>query len=735
MQANKFKLIHELLYKTGDNQFYNAIKIALCTATVLILFYSEQNTTLVFFMTLGIMLSSSSDINGNFKDKVVSLTLAAIAIPVITITLTLLYSQTALFLFTFAFLAFFSSIISLYGQRATQLSFTLILSICLSFIHVYNANDVFSNAFYMFLGGAFYLCVSVFFYLIMPSRYINIEMAESMAQVSQYLRLRAQLWDNDVDIEDLQNKRLALQVTIDDSFKKINEYLEVNKMKTINSKSNRKIIIAISFLNEIMELAISTSFNNKQVMLKLSENPQILKAIKELTLNFSTIIDQLAASIRAHATYKYQSSLSTQYSALAALVQNVEPENTDDEVYIASILQYLNKQVEKINGLERVYTDGISVNNPGLAAYQEAQKSFTSNHYRFKTLLDNINYKSIYFRYALRVTIALLVGFFLGNLIALKTEYWVLLTIAVIMRPGYGLTKSRATKRIIGSVIGGIIGILILYFIHNTAVLIILGIIAMVLGYWYSSSDYKIGVIFMSLFIIIISGTLKAGDEFSVIYKLIDTFAGAFIALLATSYLWPSWESDNIKTNLIASISSTITYIIQVKNIYFMKDEETDAFKTSRQNAFIDIGNLMEAYQRLVQEPKDRQQNRAALYQIAVLNQTLVGAVASVGTFLRAHQGNENLKSFEGVVNSIIANLQASLQDFGQTKAVLSSSTANATDNVMQLKTLASQKLATLGNTDINQKILVEESQLVLDQLTWIVSLSEQIEKTAKNIK
>lgn len=742
MQLSKFKLLQEILYKTGDNQFYNAIKIALCTATVLLFFYSAENTDIVFYITLGILLSSSSDINGNFKDKVISLTCAALAMPIITITLNLLYSITPIFFIVFIFLVFFSSLISLYGQRATQFSFTLMLSICLSFIHISNPVDLFSNALYMFIGGAFYLLVSITFYLIMPSRYINIEMATCMNEVSAYLKTRAQLWDTNVDIDDLKEKRLATQVSIDDSFKKINEYLELNKMKTINSKSNRKIIIAISFLTEIIELALSTSFNNKQVILKLNENPQVLSSIKALTLNFTTIIEQLSATIRTHSTYTFQSSLSKQYTSLQLEIKKIENISADDQVYVDTIMQYLGKQVEMINGLERVYTDGISVNDPTLAEYADTEKSFAPNPYRFKTLFDNLNYKSIYFRYALRVTIALLVGLILGYWMDLQKEYWVLLTIVVIMRPGYGLTRSRAMQRIIGSIIGGLIGIVILYFIHDSIVLIILGIISMILAYWYTSSDYKIGVTFMTLFIIIISGTLQNGGAINVVYKLVDTFAGALIALLATSYLWPSWESNSIKANLIASISSTIDYINQVKNIYFMKDDETTEFKISRQNAFINIGNLMEAYQRLVQEPKNKQVNRSELYEIAVLNQTLVGAVASVGTFLRAHQGNENLKSYAGIVNNIISNLHTSLNYFGETTTENPNKTLTNTDNtpntetnITQLKALENQKIAALGTTDSDQKTELEESQLVLDQLTWIVNLSEQIEKTAKNIK
>lgn len=735
MQLKNIKALQNLLYKTDDNQFYNAIKITLCAAGAFILFYNEHNVATAFSVTLGVMLTSSSDINGSLRDKIIGLSLASVLIPTVFILLTLSYNHTAVFFAVFAILIFFSSLISLYGQRANKLSFTLLLGMCLTFIHISDTPDAFESGFYMFLGGVFYLCVSVIFYLIMPSRYINTEMSACMNLVSAYLKLRAQLWDDNAAIEELKDKRLSLQVSINTSFKNINDYLEATKMKTINSTSNRKIIMAVSFLTEIMELAISTSFNNKEVMLKLNQNPQILTLIRTLSNNFAEILEQLAISIKQHGTYTFQSNTTVQYEELEAKIKQLNQTDTDDLAYINGILFYLGKQVGKISGLERVYTDGLNTKKIIPLNTKVNDKPFTTNHYRFKTLLDNLNFKSTYFKYALRVTIAFLAGYILGNVIELKKEYWVMLTIVVIMRPGYGLTKDRAKQRVLGTVIGGIIGIFLIYFINDTVVLSVMAVIVMILSYWTTGNNYKIGVIFTTLMIVLIYKILKSGAEISVVYRIMNTLIGAFIALLATNYLWPSWESSSIKNNLIKSITSTIAYISEVKKIYFMKAAETDEFNTIRQDAYIEIGNLMASYQRLVQEPKDKQQNRSELYEIAVLNQTLVGAIASLGAFMRSHENQENAKPNESAIDTIIHNLNLSLSYFGQIElGSLQKNQNTALDTTLTGNNTEDQKAAPIALSDQDQKVKTEESKLVLDQLTWMTNLSEQIEKAAKNI-
>ncbi len=49
-----------------------------------------------------------------------------------------------------------------------------------------------------------------------------------------------------------------------------------------------------------------------------------------------------------------------------------------------------------------------------------------------------------------------------------------LLTIIVIMRPGYGLTKERSFHRIFGTILGGLIAFGILYIVQDNIIISIL---------------------------------------------------------------------------------------------------------------------------------------------------------------------------------------------------------------------------------------------------------------------
>lgn len=732
MPENRNKFVEEILYKISDDHFYNALKITLCAIVSFLFFYDKDGVAVAFGLTLGASLCSPIDSSNSLKDKIIGIGLAAILVPTSSIILTLLYDYTFLFYIVFALFVFFSALISLYGQRANQMSFTLLLGICLSFIHITNTTDALANGLYMFYGGMMYLTISIIFYLIRPSKYISLKLAICIRNVSDYLSLRSQYWGDNPDIDSIKEKQLALQVTINDSFIQINQYLDYNNFRLVNSKNNRKIILATSFLNEIIELAISTSFNNKDTIAELNKQPAIKKSIAEITQNFAANLKELSDSIRLITTYQPLNLLTDKLADLQDDIKKINDISMENKFYIDNIYDYLNKQIKKIKALERVCTEKIDTSDITLN-YEDVAKYFTPHQYRFKTIIENFNFKSTYFRYAIRTTIALIIGLTFGNFIALKKEYWVLLTIIVIIRPGYGLTKSRMHSRVFGTVIGGLMGIIILYFINETFILGILTASTMLCSYWFSSKDYRIGVTFTTLYIILIYGILKTGADISVLYRIVDTLTGATIAFLATTFLWPSWETDSVKKNLIASIKSTIDYINQFEIIYIQKLKDSFEVEAKRKNAFIAIGNLMASYQRLIQEPKNKQQNRTALYEIAVLNQTLVGAVASLGSFIRSHQENENFKSYGVIINTVIYNLDLSLGYFGD-KSKYITHNEDAID-IVNMQIEQSKQLSLLTETQDEERKKLEESQLMLKQLNWIVNLSEQIENTAKNIK
>jgi hypothetical protein len=68
--------------------------------------------------------------------------------------------------------------ISVYGQRATMVSFSALLAISLAFAHLQTGWDRIQYSGLILLGGLFYLIVSLIFFYIRPNRYAELQIAE-----------------------------------------------------------------------------------------------------------------------------------------------------------------------------------------------------------------------------------------------------------------------------------------------------------------------------------------------------------------------------------------------------------------------------------------------------------------------------------------------------------------------------------------------------------------------------
>lgn len=58
-------------------------------------------------------------------------------------------------------------------------------------------------------------------------------------------------------------------------------------------------------------------------------------------------------------------------------------------------------------------------------------------------LFDNLDFNSNIFRHSLRMSVAVLCGYLISLFFKLGHSYWILLTIVVILKPAYSLTKKE----------------------------------------------------------------------------------------------------------------------------------------------------------------------------------------------------------------------------------------------------------------------------------------------------
>ena len=736
-----YKIMFEKIRKfTESTPFANANKVVIASVIPVLIFTYFGHFQIGFAFALGAFLTFPSDIPSNLKHKIAGMLVAGLIIAGCNLFVIILHPYPLILYPLLALLLFFISMLSVYGHRANMIAFSGLLSTALAFGHLETGWHAFTSTGLLFGGSLFYLVISVIFYLIRPHRYTELQIATALRLTSKYLKLRGDLWNIYSDRSKIIEKQLTLQVELNDIHDNLREVILRNQPDVGNSQQNRKFLLVFISSVEIMELAISNSFDHSKIQKKFSAHPNVLLTYQNLAYSLSDTLKQIAKSVENPKTFTPRRKMRKNLAKFENAIKEFETinVNSDENIWmLKNMLHYAEKQIEKIKVIERAFlqkTDFIELKNRD----KDVDKFLAPMIYPLSTLLQNLSFSSSIFRHSLRLTFTILLSFVIAYYFPLQNLFWILLTLIVIMRPGFGLTKTRSYQRIIGTIIGAIIAFGILTVVQNSAILGTLTVISMVLGFAFTSINYRVGVTFVTIYVIILYGMLTPNIVDVIQYRVVDTLVAASLAFFANYFFWPSWEFKNSPGFLKKAIESNRDYLSEISHLYNTKGDALTSYKVARKNAFVGVGNLMASYQRMAQEPKSKQKQIDDIYQLAVLNHTLLSAGASLGTYIQSWKTTSASEAFNLVVKKIISNLSTAIQIIDLVEVDELEQTASIdelTHRFTELKNIRLKELEEDPAATSDYVSFMQEANLVIEQLIWLNGLSEQIVQTTQKLR
>lgn len=736
-------MIQQLRKFTDSTNFTKAVIVTVSAVLPVLILSQFGLFETGFAVAIGAFLTYPADIPSNLTHRTRGLLTAALIVAACTLLVNLLHPILWLFYPIVIVLIFFLSMISVYGQRATMVSFSGLLALALATGHIQTGWDILYHSALVFSGGLIYTFISVTFNYLSPHRYTELQIAECLRLTSKYMKLRGDLWDSTADRSKIVEKQLNLQVEINTTHENLREMLIRNPSNAGNSNRSRKMLLVFISLMEVLELALSTSFDHSKLQEKFSSYPKVIATYQNLAYNLAASLKKISKSIENRKKYTSAHKLLLDIEAFEKSIREYEAELGKESAaegvwMLTNMLHYAEKQVEKVKVIERAFTHNISFKDMN-GRDKDLQKFLKPEYYPFHTLRENLSFSSTIFRLSLRLTITIAIGFIIGLIFPLQNVYWILLTIIVIMRPGYGLTKQRSYQRIIGTVTGGIIAFAFLSFVDSTAVIATLSIICMLLGFTFTAINYRIGATFVTIYVVFVYGMLNPDIADVIQYRIIDTAVGALLAFSANYFFWPSWEFINLPVFIKKSIEANRDYLNEISALYNKKGTVNTPYRLARKNAFIELGNLMASYQRMVQEPKSKQRQQQQVYKLAVLNHTLLSSLASLGTYIQSHKTSQASEAFNVVVNTVIKNLDSAIALLNLELLTETDTPEHREELAMRFTELKNMRARELQETHLSDEdelqLKMQEANLIIEQLVWLNSLSEKIVKAAKQLE
>ncbi len=603
---------------------------------------------------------------------------------------------------------FFFSMFNVYGTRAAAVGNAAILAMILTMDKVLPQPQILSNSVLVLMGGFWYLFISLLFYQMQPYRPSQRILGECIRQIAGFLSVKADLYDPHTDLADNYNKLVSQQILVNEKQDGVREILfKTRQIVNESTTTGRKLVLTFVETVDLFE-DITATYYDYASLRKRYEHTGVLEQISHFIKDVAFELDQMGVAIQMNTQYRPRFDFESRLVQLKETIDRANPGAGESNLVLKKILVNIRKLVQRVTEIRNYFEKETGT----------GRAKPTLDHSRFvthqpldpKILWDNISLQSSVFKHAMRVAIAAIVGYMVVHLLAYgHHSYWVLMTIVFMLKPAFSLTKKRNLERIVGTFIGGGLGIFILLSIPNKQVLIALMMVFMLANYSLVRINYLGMVISLTPYVLILFSLLGLSVLDVAKERIFDTVLGCTIAFSAGYFLFPTWESEQLEAYLRKMLKANREYLKKIGEGLSGKTINLLEYKLVRKEVYVASANLSAAFQRMLSEPKSKQKNSKQLHQFVVLNHILFSNIATVVTSLLNKEPRRHPQPLMQSARRAIALLQQTIVKLGGEKAVGKESP------------LESPNPPELMNAD---------DQLIKDQLDFIQRVVVDLDKT-----
>jgi uncharacterized membrane protein YccC len=306
----------------------------------------------------------------------------------------------------------------------------------------------------------------------------------------------------------------------------------------------------------------------------------------------------------AHARAKWSEMDRLPYH-LAGCTDSSDP---DDRFLLAQVTESASLLESSIDSASQLRIGESFVATPSDAAPAAAHSA--DSHQRLRKsrqrpnldlLAANLTFSSLSFRHALRV--ALVCGLDVLIILFFKIDhgYWLLLTSLIVLQPHVSGTLRRGLERIGGTVGGGILAAVLAVALHSqliiAAVLFPLTLLSLaVMPVSYAAFAFFLTPAF------VLAWLPYSGDWQLALIRVVNTFVGAIIAILAMIFLFPIYERDRASAFLRASLAADRHYLEELMEAWRSGSQSMHSLAHARRRAGLAHNDTEESLERLLAE-------------------------------------------------------------------------------------------------------------------------------------
>lgn len=620
-------LIKDTVRKIWKNVFWKnpphlwALKVTVSIAFLVIL--SEilfDNTFIATTLALGVvaMALGETDVHPRGRLKSAGITILLFLLTSSIIGLVIPY--TIAFGIVLGVMVFSLSMLAGINSRLQGITFGTLLIITYTMLGSSSDQPWYLQPLLYVIGASIYSSVSILLLYFKPLRLLREQLSSGFTYLAEYIDVKAGLFPSVPQEQERLRNQLAQQNI------RLAQQIEVCKrdLYSYSSESDTKMRAVVDvyyrkwFLLQEMQERATSSHEQYDILSGQVKNADLIEGFGQLMREIGHAMHQFAESLLTSEAYRHPISLVWTVSALKNML---DAENETNEAHYST----LSLLMSNLSGLEE------SLRNEEKSLRQIEVSDFNSRRPERQPLSGILTPKHPRFRFSVRLTLCMLLGYTLMHLFHIEKGAWILLTSLIVCQQTYSATRQRLFHRMFGTLLGVVLGVSLAHLLPT-----LMGQLLLLLGsiyafFFWLRKNYTIAAIFITIYVLGAFNLLAGQGVAVMLPRIIDTLIGGFLAYFVVRFIWPDWQYKHLPVILHTAVAKNKRYF---QSIYDNTITETQ-YVHNRRTAHNADNALTLAWKDMRLEPKSKRRYQQKALRLTDLNHALLSYISAFGVHNR----------------------------------------------------------------------------------------------------
>ncbi|WDU62638.1 YccS family putative transporter [Pseudomonas poae] len=658
MSSTSFKQSMRRLWALDKFSYSVRVFIAL-TGSMALCWYQDEMTLLIPLF-LGIIASALAETDDSWQGRLNALAVTLVCFSIAALSVELLFPYPWIFAIALALASFCLTMLGALGERYGAIaSATLILSVY-TMIGVDQrggaVSDFWHEPLLLVAGAAWYGVLSVLWQALFSNQPVQQSLARLFRELGRYLKLKSSLFEPIRQL-DVEARRLELAQQNGRVVAALNAAKEIILHRVGNGRPGSKVsrYLKLYFLAQDIHERASSSHYPYNALADAFFHSDVLFRCQRLLRQQGKACQTLGESIQLRQPFIYDDSFA---EALGDLNASLEHLRIQSNPAWRGLLRSLRALAANLSTLDRLLGDA---SNPDALAdatdsnlLDRAPRNLKEMWTRLRTQLTPT---SLLFRHALRLALALTVGYGTLHAIHASQGYWIILTTLFVCQPNYGATRRKLGQRIIGTAIGLTVAWALFDLFPSPLVQSMFAIAAGLVFFINRTTRYTLATAAITLMVLFCFN--QVGDGYGLFLpRLFDTLLGSLIAGLAVFLFLPDWQGRRLNKVLANTLTCNSIYLRQIMQQYAAGKSDDLAYRLARRNAHNADAALSTTLANMLMEPGHFRKEADVGFRFLVLSHTLLSYLSGLGAHRETQLPAEVREHLiDGAGNSLAASI------------------------------------------------------------------------------